>query len=107
MASCQPQLVGKSRERQKIKIIVPFRSNPTRNRKFQKNSKKSQKIPLWLHFKPKQVREGGETEKISIIVPFRSYPTRNRKFQRNSKKSRKIIVKPIWRHFQPKQVGQD
>ena len=37
---------------------VPFRSFPTRNRKFQKNSKKVQrikKIPLWLHFKPKQV----------------------------------------------------
>ena len=35
---------------------VPFRSNPTRNRKFQKNSKKIQKIkkiPLWIHFKPK------------------------------------------------------
>ena len=37
----------------KIKIIVPFRSNPTRNRKFQKNSKKIKKIALWLHFKPK------------------------------------------------------
>ena len=35
---------------------VPFRSNPTRNRKFQKNSKEIQKIkkiPLWIHFKPK------------------------------------------------------
>ena len=34
---------------------VPFRSYPTRNRKFQKNSRKIQKIkkiPLWLHFKP-------------------------------------------------------
>ena len=33
---------------------VPFRSYPTRNRKFQKNSRKIQKfkkIPLWLHFK--------------------------------------------------------
>ena len=28
----------------KIKIIVPFRSNPMRNRKFQKNNKKIQKI---------------------------------------------------------------
>ena len=32
--------VGKGREREKIKIIVPFRSLPTRNRKLQKNSKK-------------------------------------------------------------------
>ena len=49
MASCQPQQVGKGRERQKIKIIVPFRSNPTRNRKFQKNSKKSQKIQKYRY----------------------------------------------------------
>ena len=34
---------------------VPFRSNPTHNTKFQKNSKKIKilKIPLWLYFKPK------------------------------------------------------
>ena len=49
MASCQPQQVGKGRERQKIKIIVPFRSNPTRNRKFQKNSKKFQKIQKYCY----------------------------------------------------------
>ena len=29
---------------EKIKIFVPFRSYPSRNRKFQKNSKKNQKI---------------------------------------------------------------
>ena len=32
--------VGKGREREKIKIIVPLRSNRMRNRKLQKNSKK-------------------------------------------------------------------
>ena len=42
-------LVGQGREREKIKIIVPFRSYPTGNRKFQKNKK----IPLRLHFTPK------------------------------------------------------
>ena len=31
-------------EREKIKIIGPFRSYTTRNRKFQKNSKKIQKF---------------------------------------------------------------
>ena len=36
--------VGKARERGKIKIIVPFRSYTTRNKKFQKNSKKIQKV---------------------------------------------------------------
>ena len=38
------KLVGKGREREKIKIIVSFRSNPLRNGKFQTNSKKIQKI---------------------------------------------------------------
>ena len=38
------KLVGKCREREKIKIIVSFRSYPMRNRKFQTNSKKIQKI---------------------------------------------------------------
>ena len=36
--------VGKGRERERIKIIVLFRSYPTRNRKFQKNSKEILKI---------------------------------------------------------------
>ena len=60
--------------------IVPFRSYPTRNRKFQKNSKKIQKKkkkPLWLHFKPKSVDRGREREKIKIIVSFRPYLTHN------------------------------
>ena len=35
--------VGKGGERVKIRIIFPFRSYPTRNRKFQNNSKKIQK----------------------------------------------------------------
>ena len=36
----QPKQVVKGCERDKIKIIVLFRSNPKRNRKLQKNSKK-------------------------------------------------------------------
>ena len=50
----KPKQVGKGREREKIKIIVPLRSYPMRNRKFQRNSKKIKKIPLWLHFEPKK-----------------------------------------------------
>ena len=73
-------------QREKIKIIVSFRSNSMRNRKFQKNSQKNQKIPLWQHFKPKQVGKGSEREKIKIIVSFHSDPTRKRKFKKNSKK---------------------
>ena len=39
----KPKQVGKGREIEKIKIIVPLRSYPTRNRKFQKNNKKIRK----------------------------------------------------------------
>ena len=49
----KPKQVGKGRERVKIKIIVPLRSYPMRNRKFQRNSKKIKKIPSLLHFEPK------------------------------------------------------
>ena len=49
----KPKQGGKGPEREKIKIIVPLRSYPTRNRKFQRNSKKIKKIPLWLHFEKK------------------------------------------------------
>ena len=45
MSSSQArEQVGKGWEREKIKIIVLFRSYPTRNRKFQKNSQKIKKI---------------------------------------------------------------
>ena len=40
----KPKQGGKGRGREKIKIIVPFRTNSMRNRKFQKNRKKIQKI---------------------------------------------------------------
>ena len=39
-----PKQVGEDREREKIKVIIPFRSYLTRNRKFQKSSKRIQKI---------------------------------------------------------------
>ena len=77
----------------------------TRNRKFQKKSKKFKKlkkIPLWLNFKPKQVEKDPEREKINVIVSFRSYKTRNRKLQKNSK-NYKI---PLWLHLKQKQVGK-
>ena len=44
MASFQAKIGWKGREREKIKIIIPFRSYPTRNKKFQKNSKKFKKL---------------------------------------------------------------
>ena len=44
MASFQPKIGLKGREREKIKIVSPFRSNSTSNRKFKKKSKKIEKI---------------------------------------------------------------
>ena len=39
-----PKQVGKDREREKIKIIVPINSYPTCNRKYQKIAKKFKKL---------------------------------------------------------------
>ena len=59
MASFQAKTGWKMQRKRENKNChsVPFRSYPTSNRKFQKNSKKIKKVkkkkPLWLHFKPK------------------------------------------------------
>ena len=62
MASFQAKIGWERQKREKIKIIVPFRSHSTGWRKFQKNSKKfkklKKKLPLWHHFKPKQFGKG-------------------------------------------------
>ena len=50
MASFQNKQDGKRLEREKIKIIGPFRSYTTRNRKFQKNSKKIPKVKNKYHY---------------------------------------------------------
>ena len=71
-----PKQVGKCREREKIKIVFPFPSDRTGNRKFQKKRrkfKKNRKIKLWLHFKPKQAGKGSEIEKKNYrFVSFRT-----------------------------------
>ena len=91
MASFQVKIGWKTQRKRENKNchFVLFRSYPTCNRKFQKNSKKIKKIPLWLYFKPKQVGKCREREKTKIIGPFRSIKTRNREFQKNSKKTKK------------------
>ena len=42
MASIQAETGWKKAQREKIKIIISFRSNPMRKRKLKKNSKKIQ-----------------------------------------------------------------
>ena len=49
MASFQNQNRLEKAQKKKIKIIVPFRSYPKRNRKFRKNSKKIQKIKRYSY----------------------------------------------------------
>ena len=44
MIHFKPKQVGKGWESKKIKVIVSFRSRPTRNRKFQLSSQKIKKI---------------------------------------------------------------
>ena len=79
--------VGKGREKEKIKIIITFRSYPTRNLKFQQNSKKIKKknkstimalFQAKIGWKMQRKREN----KNCHSVPFRSYSLRNRKFQK-------------------------
>ena len=48
MASFLAKICCKYREREKIKIIDPFCSYPTRNRKFQRNRKKFKKLKKTL-----------------------------------------------------------
>ena len=93
MVHFKPKQVGKVREREKRKIIVPFRSYPTRNRKFQKNSKKIQKIKKYRYgFILSQNRLGKDSrEKMKIIVPFGSIHTR--RVIENSKTIEKNIQK--------------
>ena len=88
---------------EKIKIVVPFRSHPTRNRKFQKNSKKIQKIKKYHYgvISSQNWLEKAKGEKIKILVLFRPFPARNRKFLKNRKKFKKL-KNTIVASFQPK-----
>ena len=63
MVSFQANVDWKIKRKRENKYYrsVPLGSYPTRNRKFQRNSKKSQKIivkPIWRHFQPKYIGQG-------------------------------------------------
>ena len=78
MAYSQAKIGWKTQRKRENKNchFIPFCSYPTRNKKFQNRAKKF-KIPLWHHFKPKQIGKYRERENIKFTVPFRSYPKRN------------------------------
>ena len=69
------------------KLKLSFRSVPNRcvienSKKIATELKKIKKIPLWRHFKPKQVGKGSERENKNYrFVSFRSDLTRKRKFK--------------------------
>ena len=69
-------------------------SYPTRNKIFQKNSKKFKKLEntIITSFQAKisWERPRKKERKKKKIVPMSSDPTRNRKFQKNSKKFKKL-----------------
>ena len=72
-------------ERPRKKKIIPMSSYPTYNRKFQKNSKKIQKIKKHHYsFSSSQNKLVKAEKERKKIVPTSSYLTRNRKFQKNS-----------------------
>ena len=86
-------------EKERIKIIVLFRSYPTRNIKLQKNSNKIKRIQFWLLFKQNLDGKGRKREKIKINIPLRYYLTGYRKFQKNSKQIQKYHYDNISRQI--------
>ena len=88
--------MGKHREREKIKIVVPFRFYPTHIRKFQRNSKKIQK-PKKYHYEFISIQNSWKKmRKIEkkIIFSFRSVPTRRviENSKKIAKKSKKFKI---------------
>ena len=76
----------------KKKKIVLMSSYLKRNKKFQKHSKKIQKIEKHHYgfFSSQKRLEIAENESKKKNVPMSFYPTRDRKFQINSKKIQKV-----------------
>ena len=110
MASFEAKIGQKTQQKRENKNcrFVLFRSYPTRNRKFQKNNKKIQKIKKYRYeFFSSQNRfvkdEKGRKQKLS----FRFFPTRG--VIENSKKIAKKLKKlknTVMYSFKPKQVGK-
>ena len=78
MASFKAKIGWKRpRKREKIKTIVPFRYNPTRNRKLKKKGKKVQKTKKWRYgFISSQGRSEKAGKQRKQKLSFRSVPTR-------------------------------
>ena len=72
----KPKQLGKGREIEKIKIIVPINFYRTRNRNFQRNCKKNQKIIKHPQgFTSSQNRLGKAEKEKKLKLSFRSIIT--------------------------------
>ena len=86
------------RKREKIKIIVLFRSYTRRNRKFQKINKKIQKIVKYYYGFISSNNKGKNAEKErKLKLSFRSVPTQHvietsKKIETNFRKFENTIV---------------
>ena len=98
MLPFKPKQVRKGREREKIKIIVLFRSYPTRNRKLKKNSKKVKKDKKYHYgFIPRQNRlvkdEKERKEKLTLrFVPTRRVIENSKNIEKKFKKLKYTIM---------------
>ena len=109
MNSFQAKIGWKKMRRREIKIIVPFRSIPTRcvienskqiAKKFKK-LKNSIVAPFQAKIGRKRLRK--RENKNYRTVPFRSYLMCNRKFlNKIAKKLKKTKKLPLLPHFKPK-----
>ena len=108
--SFQAKVGWKRMRKREIKITVPFRSYPTRNRKFKKNSKKIQKIIKYYYGFISSQNNGGNAkkEKIKNIVRFRSNLKSNKNYhcgfisiQNSLKKAEKDGKQKLSFHFVP------
>ena len=75
MAAFQAKIGWKTQGKGENKNYGFFLFLPNALQKNPKKQPKNSKVPLRLHFKPKQVGIDQEREKIKIIVLIISYPT--------------------------------
>ena len=107
MNSFQAKIGWKQMRTREIKIIVPFRSYPTCNRKFQKNNKKIKKYHYeFISSQNRLEIDEKEGNKNYRSVPFLPDVQQKIPKKKNSKTIQKIKTIPLLPHFKPKQVGR-
>ena len=80
----KPKQVGKGRERERIKIIVPFRSYPALNRKLKKIAKKIKKLKNITGWKRMRKRENKNYHYVSFLPDAKfKIPTKQQKNLKN------------------------